>query len=130
MRVELTSIFVEDQAKALEFYTKILGFVLRDDIDMGAQGRWLTVYAPEKPDGASIVLEPVGLPEARAFKEALYKGTIPLLLLTVDDIQAEYKRLLGLGVKFSMPPTPGGPITMAVFDDTCGNWVMIAQPNA
>ena len=130
MRIEATSVYVDDQAKALAFYTQVLGFVVRDDVSMGPGMRWLSVLSPERPDGAIIVLEPSGKPATQAFKQAMYAEGTPLLLLSAVDIQAEHKRLLERGVTFSTPPTPGGPIIYAIFDDTCGNWVMIAQPNA
>lgn len=130
MRIELTSVYVDDQDKALAFYTKVLGFVLKNDIPMEGGMRWLTVVSPEKPNGSALVLEPSDKPATQAFKKAMYEQGTPLILLTVDDIQGEYKRLQARGVRFSVPPTPGGMVTMAIFDDTCGNWVMIAQPDA
>ena len=130
MRIELTSVYVDDQDKARAFYTKVLGFVLRDDIPMDGGMRWLTVVSPENPKGSALVLEPSDKPATQAFKKAMYEQGTPLILLTVDDVWSDYKRLQALGVRFMMPPTAGGMVTMTIFGDTCGNWVMIAQPDA
>ena len=126
MRIVVTSVFVDDQAKALEFYTKVLGFVKKNDIPMGP-ARWLTVVSPDQPDGIELLLEPDSHPAAKPFKKALVKDGIPLTSFAVADIQAEYQRLVKAGVRFTQPPTAMGPVTTAVLDDTCGNLIQIAQ---
>jgi catechol 2,3-dioxygenase-like lactoylglutathione lyase family enzyme len=126
MRIYVTSVFVDDQAKAERFYTQVLGFQTKLDIPLG-EARWLTVVAPDDPDGTQLLLEPDGHPAARPFKEALVADGIPFTSFAVDDIQAEHHRLEGLGVRFTQPPTEMGPTTTAVFDDTCGNLIQIVQ---
>jgi predicted enzyme related to lactoylglutathione lyase len=126
MKIKLNSVVVDDQEKALRFYTEVLGFVKKMEIPMG-EHRWLTVVSPEERDGTEVVLEPVAFPPARVYQKALYDAGIPWTAFQVDDIRREYERLLGLGVKFSMPPTQMGPTTMAVFADTCGNNIQIYQ---
>ena len=126
MKIKLNSVVVDDQEKALRFYTEVLGFVKKMEIPMG-EHRWLTVVSPEERDGTELVLEPLGFEPARVFQKALYEAGIPLTAFQVDDIKREYERLLGLGVVFSMPPTQMGPTTMAVFADTCGNNIQIYQ---
>lgn len=128
MRINLTSVLVDDQAKARAFYTEILGFVLKHDIPMGANS-WLTVVSPQDPDGTELLLEPSGHPAAKPFKDALLADGIPFTSFAVDDVAAEYERLTGLGVRFTQAPTAMGPVTTAVFDDTCGNLIQIAQDN-
>ena len=125
MRINLTSVLVEDQAKALAFYTGVLGFVKKTEIPMGEHS-WLTVVSPEDPDGVELALEPDSHPAAGPFKEALVTDGIPFTSFAVADVQAEYDRLTALGVEFTQPPTPMGPVTTAVFDDTCGNLIQIA----
>jgi predicted enzyme related to lactoylglutathione lyase len=126
MKIKLTSVFVTDQEKALEFYTKVLGFVKKADIRAGPY-RWLTVVSHEEPNGAQLVLELNSNPAAKSFQEAIFKQNIPATNFIVEDIQKEYQRLKGLGVKLTMEPTrtPGSTITR--FDDTCGNLVQITQ---
>lgn len=124
MRIHLTSVLVDDQAKALAFYTGALGFVKRKDVPLGA-ARWLTVASPEDPEGVELLLEPLGHPAAKPFQQALRAGGVPLVSFAVDDIEAEHARLVDRGVTFRQPPTKMGPVTVAVFDDTCGNWVQI-----
>ena len=126
MKIKLTSVLVNSQDKALEFYTKVLGFVKKADVSAGAY-RWLTVVSPEEPSRAQIVLEPNSNPAAKSFQEAIFKQGIPITMFFVDDVQKEYHRLKGLGVKFTMEPTrtPGSTITR--FDDTCRNLVQITQ---
>ncbi|WP_395309312.1 VOC family protein [Mycobacterium sp. AMU20-3851] len=124
MRISLTSVLVDDQDKALQFYTEILGFRLKHDIPMGGP-RWITVVSPEHPDGTELVLEPDGHPAAKPFKEALVDDGIPFTAFEVDDVAAEHERLTALGVRFTQPPTEMGPVTTAVFDDTCGNLIQI-----
>ena len=126
MKITLTSILVDDQAKALAFYTDVLGFVARNDVPMG-EHRWLTVVSPEAPDGVELVLEPDEHPAARPFKAALVEDGIPFTAFAVEDVQREYERLRGLGVRFTQEPTTMGPVTTAVLDDTCGNLIQIAQ---
>jgi catechol 2,3-dioxygenase-like lactoylglutathione lyase family enzyme len=125
MKIHLTSVLVDDQAKAEEFYTQKLGFVKKHDIPMGAD-RWLTVVSPENPEGTELLLEPSAHPAAKPFKDALVADGIPFTSFAVDDVQAEYERLVGLGVRFTQEPTEMGPVTTAVFDDTCGNLIQIA----
>ena len=126
MRVNLTSVLVDEQDKALRFYTEVLGFTRKHDVPMG-EFRWLTVVSPEDPDGTEIVLEPDEHPAAKPFKEALVADGIPFTSFAVDDVGAEYERLRGLGVHFTQEPTDMGPVTTAVFDDTCGNLIQIAH---
>ena len=125
MKIVTTSVLVDDQAKALAFYTDVLGFVKKTDVPLG-EARWLTVVSPDAPDGVELLLEPDAHPAARPFKEALVEDGIPYTSFAVDDVQAEFDRLSGLGVRFTQPPTPMGPVTTAVFDDTCGNLIQIA----
>jgi catechol 2,3-dioxygenase-like lactoylglutathione lyase family enzyme len=126
MRITLTSVLVDDQAKALTFYTDVLGFEPKTDIPLG-EHRWLTVVSAEAPDGVELVLEPDEHPAAKPFKAALVEDGIPFTSFAVDDVQGEYERLRGLGVRFTQEPTAMGPVTTAVFDDTCGNLIQIAQ---
>ncbi|HYG27076.1 MAG TPA: VOC family protein [Caulobacteraceae bacterium] len=123
----LTSVLVDDQAKALAFYRDILGFEPKFDVPMGGEDRWLTLTSPGDPDGVQLLLEPDRHPAAGPWKTALVADGIPFNSFAVDDVQAEYERLTALGVRFTQPPTPIGPVTTAVFDDTCGNLVQIAQ---
>jgi len=126
MKIKLTSVYVDDQDKALKFYTKVLGFVKKRDIPVG-QFKWLTVVSPEEPDGTELLLEPSENPATQAFKKALVEQGIPLATFFVADIQKEYERMKQLGVKFIMAPTAMGPTTAAVFDDTCGNYIQLNQ---
>ncbi|MEO6529579.1 MAG: VOC family protein [Specibacter sp.] len=126
MRIHLTSVFVDDQAKALAFYTEKLGFVKKDDVPLGAD-RWLTVASAQDTDGTRLLLEPSGHPAVHPFKDALVADGIPFTQFAVDDVQAEYERLSGLGVRFTQQPMNMGPVTTAVFDDTCGNLIQIAH---
>lgn len=128
MKIKHTSVFVNDQGKALKFYTEILGFVKKADVKANNY-RWLTVVSPEDQNGVELVLEPNENPAAKAFQEAIFKQGIPATMFFVDDIQKEYGRLKGLGVKFTMEPTklPGVPSTIAILDDTCGNLIQITQ---
>ncbi len=125
MRINLTSVLVDDQAKALAFYTDVLGFLKRTEVPMGEHS-WLTVVSPDDPDGVELVLEPDSHPAVRPFKDALVADGIPFTSFAVADVQAEYDRLTALGVTFTQPPTAMGPVTTAVFDDTCGNLIQIA----
>lgn len=126
MRITVTSVHVDDQDKALRFYTDVLGFVKKTDVPAG-EYRWLTVVSPEQPDGVELLLEPSDHPAARAYKEALVADGIPFTSFAVDDVQAEFDRLRGLGVAFVQEPAEMGPVTTAVFDDTCGNLIQIAS---
>jgi predicted enzyme related to lactoylglutathione lyase len=126
MRIELTSIFVKDQDKALKFYTEKLGFVKKLDIKAG-EYRWLTVVSPENKDGTQLVLEPDNNPAAKAYQEAIFNQGVPATSFFVDDIQKEYERLKKLGVKFTMEPTKVTGSAIAMFDDTCGNLIQITQ---
>lgn len=126
MRINLSSVPVDDQEKAYQFYTKILGFQKKHDIPMGKH-RWITVVSPEDPNGTELVLEPDEHPAVKPFKSALVEDGIPFTAFAVEDVAAEHKRLEALGVKFTQPPTEMGSMVTAVFDDTCGNLIMIAQ---
>jgi catechol 2,3-dioxygenase-like lactoylglutathione lyase family enzyme len=126
MRTVVTSVLVDDQDKALSFYTDTLGFVMKADIPMG-EARWLTVVSPDDPDGTELLLEPDGHPAARPFKAAMVEDGIPYTSFGVEDVDAEFRRLKGLGVQFTQEPATMGPVTTAVFDDTCGNLIQIAQ---
>jgi catechol 2,3-dioxygenase-like lactoylglutathione lyase family enzyme len=131
MRIVVTSVPIGDYDKALNFYTNVLGFVLKRDIPLGGGARWLTVVSPEDPDGTELLLEPnADYPAMKALKEALVQDGIPITAFQVDDIQAEYARLKGLGVEFTMEPTNMGMVTVAVLDDTNGNLIQIQQLNA
>jgi catechol 2,3-dioxygenase-like lactoylglutathione lyase family enzyme len=125
MRIHVTSVLVDDQEKALRFYTDVLGFVKKTDVPAGG-ARWLTVVSPDEPDGVELLLEPDAHPAARPFKEALVADGMPYTSFAVDDVHAEHERLSGLGVTFVQGPTEMGPVTTAVFDDTCGNLIQIA----
>jgi catechol 2,3-dioxygenase-like lactoylglutathione lyase family enzyme len=126
MRIVVTSVLVDDQEKALRFYTDVLGFVKKMDIPMG-EARWLTVVSPQDPDGTELLLEPDAHPAAGPFKAALVADGIPWTSFAVDDVQRDYDRLSAAGVTFTQPPVEMGPVTTAVFDDTCGNLIQIAQ---
>ena len=124
MKVYVTSVMVDDQRKALAFYTDVLGFVKKHDIPLGEHS-WLTLVSPEDPDGTELLLEPDEHPAARPFKQALVEDGIPFTSLAVGDVAAEYDRLVARGVRFTLPPTDMGSVTAAVFDDTCGNLIQI-----
>ena len=126
MRIELTSIHVDDQDKALAFYTEVLGFVKKQDFPVG-QFKWLTVASPEAPDGVELLLEPNDNPAAQAYQQALYEQGIPHAAFAVDDIRAEYERLKALGVVFPTEPAEAGEVALAMFDDTCGNHIMLYE---
>jgi catechol 2,3-dioxygenase-like lactoylglutathione lyase family enzyme len=125
MKITLTSVFVDDQDVALAFYTEKLGFVKKTEVPLG-EDRWLTVVAPDDPDGTELLLEPSGHPAVRPFKEALVEDGIPFTSFGVDDVHAEYERLQALGVRFTQAPLAMGEVTTAVLDDTCGNLIQIA----
>lgn len=137
MKIKLTSVFVDDQDKALKFYTEVLGFVKKQDIPAGG-ARWLTVVSPEGPDDLELLLEPNGnpavqidgKPAAETFQKALYEAGIPFTTFFVEDVYKEYERMKNLGVAFAMEPTKTEWGVQAIFDDTCGNLIMLAQVNA
>jgi catechol 2,3-dioxygenase-like lactoylglutathione lyase family enzyme len=126
MKIVITSVLVDDQDKALKFYTEVLGFVKKHDVPMGGP-RWITLVTTDAPDGVELLLEPDSHPAVGPFKHALVEDGIPFTSFGVDDCQAEYERLLAAGVQFTQPPVKMGPVTTAVFDDTCGNLIQIAQ---
>jgi predicted enzyme related to lactoylglutathione lyase len=126
MKILLAGVYVNDQAKALRFYTEILGFAKKADITAGGY-RWLTVVSPENPDGTQLVLEPSANPAAKAYQDALFKQGVRAATFFVDDIQKEYERLKKLGVKFTMEPTKVTGSTIAMLDDTCGNLIQITK---
>lgn len=126
MKIVLTSVFVDDQDKALDFYTTKLGFLKKTEVPLGA-AKWLTVVAPDDVDGTELLLEPDGHPAVRPFKRALVQDGIPFASFGVTDVRAEYDRLCSLGVQFTQPPVDMGPVTTAVLDDTCGNLIQLAQ---
>jgi catechol 2,3-dioxygenase-like lactoylglutathione lyase family enzyme len=126
VRITLTSVMVDDQEKALRFYTEVLGFRKKTEVPLG-EHRWLTVVSPDQFDAVELVLEPDGHPAVRPFKEALVADGIPFTAFAVDDVEAEVERLKGLGVVFTQEPLRMGPVTTAVLDDTCGNLLQLAQ---
>jgi catechol 2,3-dioxygenase-like lactoylglutathione lyase family enzyme len=126
MRINLTRVFVDDQAQALRFYTEVLGFVKKTEIPMG-EAAWLTVVSPESPDGPELLLEPSGHPAVGPFRQALVEDGIPFTSFAVDDVNAEYARLTAAGVQFTQPPVAMGDVTTAILDDTCGNLIQIAS---
>ncbi|WP_097868726.1 VOC family protein [Streptomyces sp. rh34] len=125
MRINLTSVFVEDQEKALRFYTDVLGFVKKHDVPLGGEARWLTVVSPEDPEGTELLLEPNEHPAVKPYTTALVEDGIPATAFAVDDVQAEFERLCGLGVRFTQEPLEMETVTTAVLDDTCGNLIQI-----
>ncbi|HWR42125.1 VOC family protein [Sporomusa sp.] len=126
MKIKLNSVFVDDQDKALTFYTEVLGFVKKHDMPIG-NFKWLTVVSPEGPDDIELVLEPNDNPAAKKFQKAIFEQGIPLTAFAVEDIQKEYERMEKLGVVFSMQPTKVGVTTIAIFDDTCGNLIQLYE---
>ena len=126
MKIKLNSVLVDDQDKALAFYTGVLGFVKKHDIPLG-EFRWLTVVSPEGPDDVELVLEPNVNPAAKTYQKAIFDQGIPLTAFDVDDVQTEYERLKERGVVFRTEPTKAGPTTIAVFEDTCGNLIQIYE---
>ena len=129
MRIKLSSIHVDDQAKAHRFYTEVLGFQTKHDIPVGEGLRWITLVSPTGHDDVELVLEPNDNPAAKAYQSALLAQGIPATAFEVDDVAAEHRRLVDAGVEFTMAPTPQGPVTLAVFADTCGNLIQIYQPS-
>ena len=126
MRINLTSVFVDDQRAALAFYTAVLGFTKRRDIPLGSDS-WLTVVSPDSRDGPELLLEPSSHPAVKPYRDALVEDGIPLAQFAVDDIEAEHARLTSEGVVFTQPPTDIGSAVMAVFDDTCGNLIQLVE---
>ena len=126
MRINLTSVLVHNQAEALRFYTEVLGFVKKTEVPLGEHS-WLTVVSPDDPEGCELLLEPDSHPAAKPWKEALVNDGIPYTSFAVTDVDAEFARLSGLGVRFTQEPVQMGTVTTAVFDDTCGNLIQIAQ---
>ena len=127
MKIKLTSIMVDDQSKALKFYTEVFGFVKKHDIPVGPY-RWITVVSTEEPSDVELALEPNANPIGKTFQEGLFKQGIPATAFEVADIEQEYQRLQSLGVVFTLKPTPQGPVTIAVCADTCGNLIQLYQP--
>ncbi|WP_339217580.1 VOC family protein [Paenibacillus sp. FSL W7-1332] len=126
MKILVISIFVEDQDKALEFYSEKLGFVKKEDVPVG-EFRWITLVSPDEQDGTELLLEPNNHPAAKEYQKKIFADGIPATMFGVADINKEYKRLLEQGVKFTMEPTKMGELTIAVFDDTCGNLIQIVE---
>lgn len=126
MKIMVTSLFVEDQDKALEFYSEKLGFVKKEDVPVG-EFRWITLVSPDEQDGTELLLEPNNHPAAKEYQKKIFADGIPATMFGVADINKEYKRLLEQGVKFTMEPTKMGELTIAVFDDTCGNLIQIVE---
>ena len=126
MRINLTSVSVDDQQKALRFYTETLGFRLKHNIPLGEHA-WITVVSEEAPEGTELVLEPAEHPAVRRYRTALVEDGIPFTSFAVDDVEAEYERLVARGVRFVQPPTDLGTVITAVFDDSCGNLIQIAE---
>lgn len=124
MRINITSVLVDDQDKALTFYTDVLGFVKKEDVPVG-EAKWLTVVSPEEPDGTELLLEPDTHPAVKPFKQALVEDGIPFTQFAVDDVHAEFERLRTLGVRFTQQPAAMGEVTTAVLDDTCGNLIQL-----
>lgn len=127
IRIHLATTFVDNQAKALSFYTDVLGFVKKHDVPLGEEDRWLTVVSPENPEGAELLLEPAGHPAVQPYRDALVADGIPVIAFAVDDVRAEFERLSGLGVRFTQEPLDMGTVITAVLDDTCGNLVQLQQ---
>ncbi len=126
IRVKLTSILVNDQNRARQFYTETLGFQIKHDIPMGGAA-WLTLVAPDDPNGVELLLEPTGHPASITFQQAIYSDRIPITQLYTENIDVEYERLTAKGVTFTSPPKSMGPTKFADFDDTCGNLIRLIQ---
>ena len=127
IRITVTSVFVDDQAKALAFYTDTLGFVVKNDVPLG-EHRWLTVVGPDDLDGVELLLEPEEHPAAKAYAAALVADGIPAASFGVDDVHETHARLVAEGVRFTQAPTSMGPVITATLDDTCGNLIQITSP--
>jgi predicted enzyme related to lactoylglutathione lyase len=126
MKIKLTSVHVDDQEKALRFYTEVLGFVKKTDVSAG-EYRWLTVVSPEEPEGTELVLEPNDNPAAKTYQQALFEQNVPAAMFFTDDIRAEYERIQARGANFTMPPTDVTGSTIAQVNDTCGNLIQLTQ---
>ncbi|PTY79858.1 glyoxalase [Heyndrickxia sporothermodurans] len=126
MKIIVTSIFVQDQDKALKFYTETLGFIKKHDVPVG-EFRWIALVSPDGQDGTELLLEPNDNPAAKEYQEKIFSQGIPATMFGVEDVREEYNRLIKHGVKFTIEPTEMGDVTLAVFDDTCGNLIQIAQ---
>ena len=126
IKIYVTSVPVEDQEKALDFYTRVLGFIKKTDIPLG-EHKWLTVVSPEEQSGVELLLEPMGFEPAKLYQQSLKEAGIPWTSFAVDDIECEYKRLSNLGVQFSITPREAGTVMIAVLDDTCGNYIQLMQ---
>lgn len=127
IKISITSVLVADQERALDFYTRVVGFEKRQDVPLGEGFRWLTVASPAGPEGVELLLEPNALPIAQDFQRGLYDQKIPLTNLASDDLHADYERMVAAGVAFRGEPTKTGPVIGAIFDDTCGNWIGLTQ---
>ncbi|WP_281558311.1 VOC family protein [Thalassomonas sp. RHCl1] len=126
IKIYVTSVPVEDQEKALDFYTQVLGFIKKKDVPLG-EYKWLTVVSPEEQSGVELLLEPMAFEPARLYQQSLKEAGIPWTSFAVDDIEKEYERLSNLGVEFSIPPREAGNVMIAVLDDTCGNYIQLMQ---
>ncbi|MCG9582018.1 VOC family protein [Vibrio tubiashii] len=126
IKISLTNVPVDDQDKALNFYTNILGFIKKTEVPLG-EHKWLTLVSPQEQSGVELLLEPMAFEPAKVYQQALKEAGIPWTSFTVDDINSEYERLLSLGVEFSIPPREAGPVMIAVLDDTCGNFIQLMQ---
>ena len=126
MKIKIAGVYVDDQDKALRFYTNVLGFVKKTDIGAGAY-RWLTVVSPEEPDGTELQLAPNEDPAAKTFQQALFQQGKPAAMFYVDDVRREYERMQGLGAQFTMPPTKVTGSTIAMLNDTCGNLIQLTK---
>jgi len=129
MRITITGVYVDDQEAALAFYTDVLGFQVKHNVPVGEHA-WITVVSPTAPDGPELLLEPVGHPAVKPYRDALVEDGIPLAQFGVDDVRAEHERLTAQGVTFTQPPTDYEDKVIAVFDDTCGNLVMIQSDSS
>lgn len=127
MRISMTSVMVDDQEKALRFYTEKLGFAKKVDMPVSEEHRWLTVVSADAPDGTQLLLEPNGMEASQVFQAAMYEAGVPLMAFQVDDCAAEHERLAAAGVSFKTEPKDVGTAVIAVFDDTCGNYIQIYQ---
>ncbi|MGI9611937.1 MAG: VOC family protein [Acidimicrobiales bacterium] len=129
MRITITGVYVDDQEAAVAFYTDVLGFQVKHNVPVGEHA-WITVVSPDAPDGPELLLEPAGHPAVKPYRDALVEDGIPLAQFAVDDVAAEYERLTARGVTFTQPPIDYENLVMAVFDDTCGNLIMIQSDSA
>jgi len=127
MKIKWTTVYVNDQEKALNFYTSVLGFQKKSDFSQGPY-RWLTVVSPEDPDGVELILESSSNPATKTYQEAMYRAQMRAAQFLVNDVQAEHDRLVAQGVKFTMPVTKVTGSIIAVLDDTCGNLIQLFQP--